>query len=301
MVSLHRSRGFTLIELLVVIAIIAVLIGLLLPAVQKVREAANRMKCTNNLKQIGLALHMYHDNYGHLPCDAATNNTGRWGWSIAILPYIEQNALYQQLGSPDIYVPATMPFPPTPLLQTKIPTFLCPSDVDQQTTNPNFDDYGKSNYLISEGVVTWGDNGAFGKTRFAMILDGTSNTFLAGERDNKLGIAGIWPGRRKTGGALGGTARERPNLRYLGDRGAACCSNDVDEAGNAVCRRGSFSSLHPGGLNFVFCDGAVRFISETIETDPTAGPAIVCGPPPKSNFVYQKLYWPDDGFPVSYE
>ena len=295
-----RRPGFTLIELLVVIAIIAILIALLLPAVQKVREAAAKTQCTNNLRQIGLAMHHHHDARGHLPCLGATNANNRWGWPIAILPYVEQGALYQQLGSPDIYsTTAMMPsLTAQPLLQAKIPIFLCPSDPDTSPINPNFDNFGKSNYVISEGVVTWADNGPYGKTRLAMIPDGTSNTFLAGERDGKLGIAAIWAGRRKTGGALGGSARERPNLPYLGNRGASCCSNDVDITNVPVCRRGGFSSMHPGGLNFVFCDGSVRFIRESIESDPVGG-TIVCGAPPRSNFTYQKLYWPDDGFPVS--
>jgi prepilin-type processing-associated H-X9-DG protein len=100
------------------------------------------------------------------------------------------------------------------------------------------------------------------------------------------------------GGTLGGTAREPPNLPFLGTRGAGCCA--LDRAGNVdVCRRGSFSSLHPTGLNYVFCDASVRFVNENLEADPV-GATIICGPPPQSNFLYQKLYWLDDGHAVSF-
>ncbi len=290
-----RSRqAFTLIELLVVIAIIAILIALLVPAVQKVRTAAARTQCQNNCKQIGLAMTNYHDVFHHLPCLGNADVNNAWGWAVAILPYIEQGPLFQALGSPNIYLPAPsqMPNAPTPLLQSAIPTYLCPADPVGDTINVNFNSYGKSNYIACQGVINFVVPAThFDKTRFTDILDGTSNTFLAGERDSVIGIAAIWPGLRLTGGSIGGAARERPNVPYLGNRGAACCGGEQPQPPDP-CRRGGFSSGHAGGVNFVFCDGSVRFILDSIETDPAAAN---CAGPGKTNFVFQNLYWPDDG------
>src|SRR5262245_49416691 len=179
-------RGFTLIELLVVIAIIAVLIALLLPAVQKVREAAARMKCANNLKQIALALHSYHDANQMFPpqdrtatvppCPAANNNF-KWGWGTDILPYVEQSALHTQL-QPD---GCNMPPPTTqPLLQTRLSIFRCPSD-NGPALNPYFANYATSNYPANQNVF-YPLSPTAPPARVASITDGTSNTFMLGER-----------------------------------------------------------------------------------------------------------------------
>src|SRR5262249_2322594 len=186
-------RGFTLIELLVVIAIIAVLIGLLLPAGQKGREARSRVKCGNNLRQLGLAAHQYHDVYEHLPpgmgyTPLVTN--GVWGHHFFhLLPYLEQGNLYERaLGSVPLTTgPVTIYWPGNNSVYSQsVPTFLCPSDPSVEpggVVTVNGISWGASCYAGNVQVfarIIFHD--PQGKTRLGDITDGTSNTILYAEK-----------------------------------------------------------------------------------------------------------------------
>ncbi len=175
LIGRHRTqRGFTLIELLVVIAIIAILIALLLPAVQQAREAARRTQCKNNLKQIGLAMHNYHDTFGTLPpgwiaslgltfnlstqTGTGTNAEGNWAWSALILPQIEQSNLYSQLQVGPVDVRDSLDNATQRLLlQTPINAFRCPSDIAPQTNDqrPVRGRAGTSYPVATSNYVAW--------------------------------------------------------------------------------------------------------------------------------------------------
>jgi prepilin-type N-terminal cleavage/methylation domain-containing protein/prepilin-type processing-associated H-X9-DG protein len=267
----HRftKGGFTLVELLVVIAIIGILIALLLPAVQAAREAARRAQCTNNLKQLALAVHNYHDTYKTFPSGwiIQTNGTNLSGWGFIplMMPFLEQKPLHDKIGVTARQLfdvgqdttndPATgQPF--WMVLQTEIKTVMCPSD---KTRNPNPDrkifgnKVGVSNYgavrgfFAGLGMDSAENNGAmYGNSSvgFRDVTDGTSNTFLIGERQ-ELNKAFNWPGPEAMGHATE-------------------VAGDVNRKLNHATNDRGFSSLHPGGANFAMCDGSVTFISETI-------------------------------------
>lgn len=285
---MRRRPGFTLVELLVVIAIIGILIALLLPAVQAAREAARRSQCSNNLKQLGLALHNYHDTYKSFPAGTldAGNSVQMWGWQAFILPFIEQAPLHDQMGVTerrlrDILLDTSATG--RVLLQTPISAFRCPSDTTEELLESlpgeNNNDHGRHykgggvpnnfraascNYMgvcglwnvgvrrQANGVLVVGD-----ALSFKDITDGTSNTIAIGERDEYC-WSGYWAGTRN---ARGNGPRGSDYILGHVHRRINDANNNVN---NNSCLQ-AFSSKHPGGSQFALADGSVRFISETIQ------------------------------------
>jgi prepilin-type N-terminal cleavage/methylation domain-containing protein/prepilin-type processing-associated H-X9-DG protein len=301
---MRRRTGFTLIELLVVIAIIAVLIALLLPAVQAAREAARRAQCTNNLKQLGLALHNYHSAVnafapGYLSVmDPVTfdNDGPGWGWASFALGQMEQPAVYNSINfTMGIEFPANQTS-----RVTVLNSFLCPSDasllttftvVDATTTNTTAGApicvVASSNYLGSVGsgdpsslypyIIDADDgppgrdngNGLFYRNHsvtIAQITDGTSQTFAVGERSQNCS-RGTWTGAVTNAAvplvALQGGAGFDPE-----GGGALVLSHTGEGHGpnspSGLAHGDQYWSRHPGGANFLFADGSVRFIKELV-------------------------------------
>lgn len=263
----HRS-GFTLIELLVVIAILAILMGLLLPAVQKVREAAARMSCQNNLKQIGLALHNYHDAHRMFP--TASSATLGSAFTL-ILPYIEQDNIRNR------YDLTRTPADPVnqPLTQLPIRIYLCPSMLPPPAPLDAYTTHHASYAACIGKVYAWGpataDDGILVRyqtspgVKMTDISDGTSSTFLVGEMGFQLPdyffTSGPYAGQRRGGNtswAYGYASYSfASTLRKLNTK---TYGPTLSEGGLHA-----FRSDHLGGANFLFGDGAVRFVTDTID------------------------------------
>jgi prepilin-type N-terminal cleavage/methylation domain-containing protein/prepilin-type processing-associated H-X9-DG protein len=273
---IHEGRfGFTLIELLVVIAISSVLMGLLLSAVQKAREASARAACQNNLKQLALALQQHHGDYACLPPGFRSFGTSPWpwsGWTLSSLPYLEQNALYKQ--SLEAYAANWYPFanPPHVGLATPLKVLACPSDSrvpGPQTSQRTNVLVAFTSYLGVSGLDYSTKDGVLFQdsvVRFADVLDGTSNTLMLGERppsaDFQFGwwYAGI--GQRSTGSADLILGVHEQNLLPI-TSGSPCGPGAYPFSPGTFtdpCAMFHFWSPHPGGANFAMADGSVRMI-----------------------------------------
>lgn len=310
----HRRKGFTLIELLVVIAIIAILIALLLPAVQQAREAARRSTCKNNLKQLGLALHNYHDVYGMFVLRRGgtngtygTTNSGRLSGYVGLLPYMDQAPLYNKIAAGDAtHAPfGNQPWQGWPgVWNVTIPMFRCPSDgLNSQLERTQ-------NYMFCLGDSAENINGTSSRgmfpsnrgTRIRDITDGTSNTIAMSEHvraayspdvsnASRRRVEGIAMGQapRTNPGAcmtlasgsgwLSGTSVKGMHGTSLWDGQAERCAfNTILPPNGPSCAEGTNvnadsthaalapSSLHVGGVHVLMADGAVRFVSENIDT-----------------------------------
>jgi prepilin-type N-terminal cleavage/methylation domain-containing protein/prepilin-type processing-associated H-X9-DG protein len=276
--SPSRPTGFTLVELLVVIAVIGILVSLLLPAVQSAREAARRMQCSNNMKQIGLAFHNYHDTYRLFP-NTEPGGVGALTMAssfVSVLPYLELTNAYQLY---DFGLGNSHPHN-RQVVSQRIPTYLCPSGVLRRPvpiSGCDLNERAPGTYAVSTGSGDpWGTfangnphNGAIvnigsGTTGFRDILDGTSNTVLAGESAWNL------PDYHFRFGPCAG--QQRWGFTYwsspypLATAFTTMAPFNPKSGGSAVLSR--FRSDHPGGVvNFVFCDGSTRFIHEHIHPD----------------------------------
>ncbi|EAQ78492.1 DUF1559 domain-containing protein [Blastopirellula marina] len=294
----RRRSGFTLVELLVVIAIIGVLIALLLPAVQQAREAARRISCSNNLKQLGLAMHNYHDThlkfpYAYRTLDSPPGPSGVSGgqshcrdtWFHRILPMLEQNALYD--GYEADHTQFVNNISPASLMTIKVSSLVCPSNPEYGGAGANQANGFQGTYGVclsgsgTTGVTTaTAGQGMFfleSKTNLRDVTDGTTNTIMAGEgiarpMDNVAGhgdLGQYWGGA--SWGGTGFTTAEPPNTT-LPDRPHSCKSTTVLQAPcmSTSSTRGeqyNFTrSYHPGGVQVVLADASVRFAPETIDT-----------------------------------
>jgi len=274
--NLGRQRGFTLVELLVVIAIIGVLVALLLPAVQQAREAARRMQCSNQLKQIGLALHNYHDTFNRLPYGSHHQN--RWGWQPRMMAFMEMSNEFEMLD----FSVASWQGTNIDIIREVRPQFLCPSDPLSElvTEQENFaaptwiisqSDYAAciGDYQNATGIgalPTFGNvygtntqvRGMIGRwgwaARFADVPDGLSNTIMVGECVGAMCITQNF-----------GTQTFATTAHPINFMNRSLMDNRPTQANPRWDESIGFRSFHPGGAMFCMGDGSVRFLSDNID------------------------------------
>ena len=265
---LRNRSGFTVLELLVTFGVITTLASLILPAVNSAREAARQLQCKNQLKQIGLALHSYHDGYRCLPAGWQWERTNHsaYGWSVPLLPYLEQRAIYEQVDRNQVLSHISN----TTARETAIVNFLCPSDI----VDPTFMLYEEHALSVSQIPIiqlpTASYVGVFGTLEaddsipapagegtfcesvpvsFPQLQRGLTQTIIVGERTMSM-VPSTWLGVDSYGEdaacRLVGSAITKPNCK--------------------VCDECEFSSRHPGGVNFLWADGHVSLLSESLDT-----------------------------------